>query len=239
MVNKSVKFKDLGDRALDKGEYQDALRYFDRWVYLDQNNSNAWTRKAAAEIYLQKYDDAIKSADEAIKLDRKNADAWFNKGLIFDKRRKYDDALKYYEHALRNNPRHVKTLNNKGTVLGQMERWDDAKHCFEQVLKIEPNNEDAKENIKLLDDYRAGKHKRRCFIATAAYGTPFAQELNILRMWRDTNLVRTRHGNEFVMIYYRISPKIVVIISRFESLKAITRMILKPLILFLTKKSDL
>ena len=236
MKSKPEKFKKLGDAALEKGEYQEALRYFDRWVYLDQNNSKAWSRKAAAEIYLQKYDDALKSADEAIRLENNNADAWFNKGLVLDKRRKYDNALKNYDSALKYNPRHVKALNNKGTVLGQLERWDEAKQCFEQVLKLEPKNEDAKENLKLLSDYRAGKHKGRCFIATAAYGTPLAPEINILRKWRDSTLADSQPGQAFIMIYYKVSPSIAEFIERFETIKALVRFGLKPWIRFLNNR---
>lgn len=237
MVTKFQKFKNLGDKALKNGEYQEALKYYDRAVYLDRNNTVAWTKKAAAEIYLQKFDAALKSLDEAINLDKKNADAWFNRGIIFDRRRKYEDALEYYNRALRYEPRHVKALNNKGTVLGQLERWDEAGKCFEEVLRIDPKNEDAKENLKLLSDYRAGKHKRRCFIATAAYGTPLAPEISILRNWRDTKLSQTTSGQNIIFVYYKISPNIAKIISRNKTLRTIVRAALGPLLLFLSRSS--
>lgn len=236
MSSKFEKFKRLGDQALDKGDYQGALKYFERAVYLDQKNSIGWSRKAAAEIYLRKYDDAISSTDEAIKLDRKNADAWFNRGLVFDKRRKYDEALSNYDHALRYNSKHVKALNNKGTVLGQLERWEEAQKCFERVLVFEPNNEDAKENLKLLADYRSGKHKSKCFIATAAYGSPLDHRINILRQWRDTELVSSYSGRKFIDLYYKTSPTLAQIIARSESLISIVRASLNPVILYLSVK---
>jgi tetratricopeptide (TPR) repeat protein len=238
MDSKFEKFKRLGDRALEKGEYAEALQYFDRAVYIDQKNSIGWTRKAAAEIYLQNYDDALKSADEALKLDRKNADAWFNRGLVLDKRRKYESALNSYDNALRYNTKHVKALNNKGTILGQLERFDEAEKCFKQVLEFDSKNEDANENLKLLADYRAGKHKRRCFIATAAYGTPFEPKINTLRRWRDYKLNNTYSGKTFIEIYYRLSPTISSIISRHDILKSIVRSMLEPLIILLSKKSN-
>ena len=236
MVSKFEKFKNLGDQALAKSNYDEALKYFERAVYLDQKNSIGWSRKAAAEIYLHRYDDALKSLDEALRLDRKNADAWFNRGLILDKRRRYEKALEHYDSALRYNPKHVKALNNKGTVLGQLERWDDAESCFKKVLEFEPNNEDAKENLKLLADYRAGKHKSRCFIATAAYGSPFHQEINVLRNWRDQSLAISYSGKLFIDIYYRLSPTIAKIIIRSEVLKSIIRSALRPVIAYLAKK---
>lgn len=236
MASKFDKFKDLGDQALKKGEYDQALRYFDRAVFIEQKNSSGWSRKAAAEIYLQKYDDALKSVNEAIRLDRKNADAWFNRGLIRDKRRNYDDAIKDYDHALSYSPKHVKALNNKGTIMGQLERWEEAEKCFKKVLELDPKNQDAKENLSLLADYKVGKHKRRCFIATAAYGSPFDTRINILRSWRDNILIRTNIGVLFINIYYKISPPIANIIARSKMLKAIVRRGLDPVISYISKK---
>lgn len=237
MVSSSKKYIQLGDQALEKGEHAKALDFFNRAVYIDQKNSKAWTRKAAAEVYLRQYTEAIESCDEALKLDRSSVDAWFNRGLALDRRRKFDEALNNYNYALRYEPRHIKALNNKGTVLGQLERWDEAKQCFEQVLKYDPKNEDAKENLKLLSDYKAGKHKSRCFIATAAYGSPLALELKYLRNWRDRRLIQSFIGNGFVNIYYKISPAIAKIINRIEFLKSIVRTTIQPFILHLSRKN--
>ena len=69
-----------------------------------------------------------------------------------------------------------------------------------------------------------------CFIATAAYGTPMATEMNILRKWRDTFLLQDKIGRVFVKTYYRVSPPIAVFISKSDQRRAIVRKILKPLI---------
>ena len=43
-----------------------------------------------------------------------------------------------------------------------------------------------------LNKYK--KYQSQCFIATAAYGTPFAQEIEILRYWRDKKLKKAVWG---------------------------------------------
>ena len=48
----------------------------------------------------------------------------------------------------------------------------------------------------------------RCFIATAACGTPCAYEVRLLRAWRDTVLTATPLGRRFVRWYERTSPPI-------------------------------
>jgi len=47
-----------------------------------------------------------------------------------------------------------------------------------------------------------------CFIATAAYGTPAATEIDVLRDFRDDILRRNRLGVFMIQLYYRTSPPI-------------------------------
>jgi len=79
---------------------------------------------------------------------------------------------------------------------------------------------------KTIDEEEAGN----CFIATAAYGTPFAEEINILRSFRDKRLNNNPLGYKFVKFYYKISPGIANVISKNEFLKKIVRIALKPII---------
>ena len=63
-----------------------------------------------------------------------------------------------------------------------------------------------------------------CFIATAAYGTDTAHELDILREYRDTVLLTNRWGVGFVSLYYRISPPVADLISRHEGLRTMVKL---------------
>jgi uncharacterized repeat protein (TIGR02543 family) len=62
-----------------------------------------------------------------------------------------------------------------------------------------------------------------CFIATAAYGTDSAVQIDILREFRDTVLMPNRLGAAFVSLYYRTSPPIAEFISRHETLRTVVR----------------
>ena len=75
----------------------------------------------------------------------------------------------------------------------------------------------------------------KCFIATAAYGTPYAEEINILRKFRDKKLKNNVIGINFIKIYCKISLPIAKIISKHELLKKIVRVTLKPIIKFVKK----
>jgi hypothetical protein len=53
-----------------------------------------------------------------------------------------------------------------------------------------------------------------CFVATAAYGTDTAEEINFLRKFRDVVLLPSGLGAELVSLYYETSPPIAEAISQ-------------------------
>jgi hypothetical protein len=67
-----------------------------------------------------------------------------------------------------------------------------------------------------------------CFIATAAYGTPLAEEIQILREFRDEYLLTNLLGQALVGLYYRVSPQIAEFITDHPGLKPIVRAGLVP-----------
>ncbi|MFP3880556.1 MAG: CFI-box-CTERM domain-containing protein [Dehalococcoidia bacterium] len=70
----------------------------------------------------------------------------------------------------------------------------------------------------------------RCFIATAAYGTPMAEEIQVLRQFRDRYLLTNPMGKAFVDLYYSTSPPIAEFIDEHPDLKPIVRIGLVPIV---------
>jgi hypothetical protein len=62
-----------------------------------------------------------------------------------------------------------------------------------------------------------------CFIATAAYGTETAGQLNILREFRDQVLLKSALGTRFVETYYKLSPPVADFIAGSDFLRAVVR----------------
>lgn len=69
-----------------------------------------------------------------------------------------------------------------------------------------------------------------CFIATAAYGTPMAEEIQVLRDFRDAYLVTHPAGKAFVDLYYTLSPPMARFINEHPALKPVVRAGLSPVV---------
>jgi hypothetical protein len=69
-----------------------------------------------------------------------------------------------------------------------------------------------------------------CFIATAAYGTPLASEISVLRRLRDRYLLAQAPGRALVAAYYRVGPRAAAFIASRPPLRPIVRSLLSPLV---------
>jgi parallel beta-helix repeat protein len=79
-----------------------------------------------------------------------------------------------------------------------------------------------------------------CFIATAAYGSDTAKELDILREFRDTVLLPNSLGVRLVSFYYRIGHPIANLMSQHEVFRTVVRVgFVDPIVRILTWTHDL
>ena len=75
-----------------------------------------------------------------------------------------------------------------------------------------------------------GSSSGGCFIATSAWGSPYAEEVKILSDFRDRYMLGNLPGRMFVKAYYKIGPSVAEFISDKEPLKKLVRAALKPLV---------
>ena len=69
-----------------------------------------------------------------------------------------------------------------------------------------------------------------CFVATAAYGSPMAQDLGTLRRFRDRHLLTNSVGRAFVSAYYEVGPHAARVIEDHDWLRSTTRFLLQPVV---------
>jgi hypothetical protein len=69
-----------------------------------------------------------------------------------------------------------------------------------------------------------------CFIASAAYGTPLASEVSVLRRLRDRYLSSIAPGRALVAAYYSGGGRAAAVLDRRPQLRALVRALLSPLV---------
>ncbi|MFG0748212.1 tetratricopeptide repeat protein, partial [Acinetobacter ursingii] len=134
-------------------------------------------------------------------------------------------ALDYINRSLEIDPNNPVYLNLKGLLLWQGKKDKVAAlPLIEKAAKLDPSNITIQHNLKAIEDPKG------CFIATAAFGTPVAYEINELRYWRDTTLSKNIYGIVFIKIYYKVSPSIASLIATRPKVKKVIRKLLQPII---------
>jgi hypothetical protein len=79
-----------------------------------------------------------------------------------------------------------------------------------------------------------------CFIATAAYGTPTAEQIDVLREFRDVVLLKSTVGSHFVALYYRLSPPIADFIARSDLSGTLVReLLVDPIVWIVEATGDI
>ena len=94
--------------------------------------------------------------------------------------------------------------------------------------------DDLRKHLK--EKAEAVKAANSCFIATAAYGTPYDSKIDVLRNWRDDSLKSSSIGRMFIRNYYFFSPPVASIVAKSVILRGIVRFVLSPIIHLLEPK---
>jgi len=74
-----------------------------------------------------------------------------------------------------------------------------------------------------------------CFIATAAYGTSTAEQLDVLREFRDSVLLESTVGSQLVDLYYQLSPPIADFMSENSFVRTLVRELLVDPVVWLVE----
>ena len=131
------------------GNYADAVVAYDKAVFIQPGNADAWNNRGIALENLGQYSEAVSSYDKAVTLQPGYAEAWFNRGVAFRKMGRYADAVASYDKAVAINPSYAEAWLNRGVALDYLGRYEESVASYDKALGIQPNFTTAQENREL------------------------------------------------------------------------------------------
>ena len=129
--------KAVGDLSLNEEKYEDALKYYQRWMdFTCKEDANVYLRMAKAYLDLKQYDKVIGPADNAIRtFDKPNKNAYALKVSAYYESKKIPEAIDVVETVVQLFPDDKTWWNRLGMFYLLEERYDDALSVFELSYK--------------------------------------------------------------------------------------------------------
>jgi tetratricopeptide (TPR) repeat protein len=124
-----------GVSLLYLGKYDEAIKYFDKALEINPNETRAWINKSDALFHLGKYEEAINANRELLNIDSGNVKAWRMIGDLRFVLGNYEEAIDCYDHVLKINSNHAKTWYYKGQALLKIGR-SGAPYCFNRAKEL-------------------------------------------------------------------------------------------------------
>ncbi len=97
-------FEELGEKAYDFGQFEEAIKYFTKAIEIDPLNANYYHRRGAAIDSLGQYSEAINDYDQAIYLDQDNSDFYNSRGVAKTNLKFFSGAIKDLNKAIKLDP---------------------------------------------------------------------------------------------------------------------------------------
>jgi tetratricopeptide (TPR) repeat protein len=134
-------------------------------------------------------------------------------------------ALAHMEEVVRLVPESANNRCALGLLYALVGKRGPAVEQLEKAVELEPSNAEFRKELDRLKSEKGG-----CFIATAVYGSPLANEVSTLCEFRDRVLSCSLPGRGFIKLYYLLSPQFAAFLGRHEMLRrAVRTCIVAPL----------
>lgn len=242
----------MAERAIASAEYGKAMQFIEQGLTIDPHHSELLSLEikareglvALATNHLAQTEEELKQIENLGEAEQYHLQAQFilnelqankkvygsNSALTGATPANVDLALQYIDRSLELFPDSPVYLNLKALLLWEGKgAKEQAAALLEKAAARNPRDINIQNNLKALKS-------STCFIATAAFGTPFALEVNILRAWRDQRLNASSWGRRLVAFYYHLSPPVADFIATRPVLKRAMRALLAPLVKNLARK---
>jgi tetratricopeptide (TPR) repeat protein len=150
-----LKAEDYYVRGLNfyyKGDYNLALKSFEKAIELKPDYAEAWYNKGLILMRLRKDKEALESFEKAINLKPNYVKAWNNKGVVLKRLMRYDEALEAFKKALELDKNNTTSLYNIACVYSLKGDKEKALEYLKKAIELKPKR--YKEKAKEDQDFK-------------------------------------------------------------------------------------
>jgi tetratricopeptide (TPR) repeat protein len=151
----STNYYNYGEQVLVKGEYENAIRFFDQALASNTTilkKTDAilylYRDKAYAQIQLGNYNDAIATADAGLSMYPTDAMLWNNKGYALSRLGQMQDALTALDKSVSFDRNYTTAHINRGDVLIERGRYTEAVAAYIRANETDPFNAAAANGLE-------------------------------------------------------------------------------------------
>ncbi|MEG3863943.1 tetratricopeptide repeat protein, partial [Microcoleus sp. herbarium12] len=137
---------DRGNQQLMKGDFEGALKSYDKALEFKPDYDLAWSNRGAVLGNLGRFEEAIAFFDKALEFKPDFHGTWKNRGAVLVKLGRLKEAIASYDKALEFKPDFHEAWNDRGEALRNLGRLKEAMASYDKALKIEPDDHEAWNN---------------------------------------------------------------------------------------------
>jgi tetratricopeptide (TPR) repeat protein len=126
------------------------LKYWNKYIELNPNSSDAYYNMGLAFIKLKKMDEARKTLNEAIEKDRQNIAPRIALAQIYEYEKDYLNAAEEYSKCIKIDPKNLLLLIKTGSLYYTSKQYSEAERIFKKILKLHPEDPSAYLWLSLL-----------------------------------------------------------------------------------------
>lgn len=141
--NSAEFYAERGRSNAQLGDYESAIKDFNKPIKPDPNNANYYANRALSNAKLENHEKAIKDYDKAIELEPTSAQLYSNRGSSKHHLKDYVNAIKDYDKAIELNPNDAVYYYNRGNSYARLGLHKDAIKDYDKAIQLNPYSPDT------------------------------------------------------------------------------------------------
>jgi tetratricopeptide (TPR) repeat protein len=147
-------YKDRGDVWAEQYKYEKAFGYYDKAIYYNPENYNAFWQRGYYRNLNYESEEALKDYDLAINAITKSSPAsmnadlaslYRNKALIYRSKDNLPAALEWIDKAILANPNSSKGFQTRGDIYWDMKKYDKSKSAYDAAINLQTDKKSKAE----------------------------------------------------------------------------------------------